>query len=269
VPPAASPSVPASAIGVQTPARQVPWAQAVPSALAAAAGHVPVLGLQVAIVWHSSGVGQGSGFPPVQTPDMHMSVCVQPLVSSQATPSVLAGFEHWPFDGLQVPAVWHISVAGQVTALPAQAPPLQVSPVVQALPSSQVAALLTCAQVPAPLHRSLVQTLLSLVQAVVAAAKQFAAASLHELAHSAPPAQGSPAWPQAPPLQVSTPLQKRPSSQGAVLFVCWQVPVPLQVSSVQALLSLVQALAAALKQFFAVSLHELLQATPPAQGSPA
>ena len=174
---------------MQTPARQVPWLQAVPSGLAAAAGQVPVLGLQVAIVWHSSGVGQGSGFPPVQTPDMHMSVCVQPLVSSQAVPSVLAGFEHVPVDGLQVPAVWHESDAVQVTALPVQLPPLQASPVVQALPSSQVAVLLTCAQVPAPLQRSLVQTLLSLVQAVVAAAKQFPPASLHELLHSAPPAR--------------------------------------------------------------------------------
>jgi hypothetical protein len=237
--------------------------------LAAAAGQLPVPTLQVAITWHSSGVGQTIGFPPVQTPDRHMSVCVQPLPSSQPEPSVLAGFEHVPFVGLQVPAVWHESDAEQVTGLPAQLPPLQASPVVQALPSSHAAVLLTCAQVPAPLQTSFVQTLLSLVQAVLAATKQFPAASLHELLHSAPPAQGSPAWPQAPPLQVSTPLQKTPSSQGAVLFVCRHVPVPLHLSSVQALLSSVQALAAALKQFFAVSLHELLQAAPVAQGSPA
>src|SRR5262249_59951702 len=71
--------------------------------------------------------------------------------------------------------------------------------------------------------------------------KQLWAPSLHVLAHSGPPAHGSPAWVQAPPLQTSAPLQKRPSSHGAVLFGCVHVPVPLHRSSVHGLPSLVQA----------------------------
>ena len=42
----------------------------------------------------------------------------------------------------------------------------------------------------------------------------------------------------APPLQVSAPLQNRPSLQLAVLFVCWQPAAGLHESSVHTLLSL-------------------------------
>src|SRR5689334_17238063 len=142
----------------------------------------------------------------------------------------------------------------QVTGLlPTHAPPLHLSTVVQALPSLQGAVLLVCAQAPAPLQTSSVQTLPSLLQAVAAAAKQFFAPSLPALLHSAPPAQGSPPWLQVPPAQTSAPLQNRPSSQGAALLVWAQAPAPLQASSVQTLLSLLQAVAAAAKQFFAPS----------------
>ena len=48
-----------------------------------------------------------TGLPPVQTPLWQLSVCVQALPSLQAVPFALAGFEHWPVDGLQVPALWH------------------------------------------------------------------------------------------------------------------------------------------------------------------
>jgi hypothetical protein len=48
-----------------------------------------------------------TGLPPVQTPALHASVCVQASPSSHAVPSVFAGFEHVPSVGLQVPAVWH------------------------------------------------------------------------------------------------------------------------------------------------------------------
>src|SRR5439155_19812961 len=51
-------------------------------------------------------------------------------------PIGLAGFEHMPVAGAQVPAWWHSSRAVQTTAVPAAVPPLQVSFVVQALPSS-------------------------------------------------------------------------------------------------------------------------------------
>jgi hypothetical protein len=40
----------------------------VPSALGAAAGQVPEVVLQVAITWHSSGVGQTTAVPLVQVP---------------------------------------------------------------------------------------------------------------------------------------------------------------------------------------------------------
>ena len=50
----------------------------------------------------------------------------------------MVGFEQTPVDWLHVPAVWHWSCAVHVTAVPAQRPAWQVSPVVQALPSLHV-----------------------------------------------------------------------------------------------------------------------------------
>jgi len=63
---------------------------------------------------------------------------------------------------------------------------------------------------------------------------------LHVSLHSAPPAHGSPLCVQTPPLQVSVPSQKSPSSQAAVFGVWAQVPEPLHMSSVQTLPSLLQ-----------------------------
>jgi hypothetical protein len=54
-------------------------------------------------------------------------------------PSGFAGLEQMPLAGSQVPASWHWSEAEQVTGVPPHWPlPLQVSPVVQAAPSSHV-----------------------------------------------------------------------------------------------------------------------------------
>jgi hypothetical protein len=54
-------------------------------------------------------------------------------------PSAFATGVHAPVAALQVPAVWQASAASQTTALPpAQAPARQLSPRVQALPSSHV-----------------------------------------------------------------------------------------------------------------------------------
>src|SRR5206468_488404 len=123
-----------------------------------------------------------------------------------------------------------------------QLPPPQVSAPLQNSPSVQGAVLFGWAQVPAPLHWSLVQPLPSSVHATPTGAKQLSAASLHVDAHSAPPAHGSPACtPQLPPPQVSAPLQNTPSSQGAVLFGWAQVPEPLHWSLVQPLPSSVHA----------------------------
>jgi hypothetical protein len=73
----------------------------------------------------------------VQTPALQTSVWVQLLLSLQLVLSGLAGLEHFPVVGSQVPATWHWSGVGHVTGLaPTHVPLLQVSVLVQALPSS-------------------------------------------------------------------------------------------------------------------------------------
>src|SRR5438128_1649449 len=97
-----------------------------------------------------------------------------------------------------------------VAAAPTHPPPLQVSPLVQALPSSQGLVLLVCVQPVAGLQPSVVQTLPS---------SQLGAA---------PPTH-------VPPLQVSPVVQAFPSLQGLVLLVCVQPVAGLQPSVVQTL----------------------------------
>src|SRR5438552_1129894 len=71
-------------------------------------------------------------------PAVQWSAAVQALPSSHAVPSGLAGSEHAPVAGLQVPGSWHWSGAGQTTALaPVQTPAWQVSLWVHRLPSLQ------------------------------------------------------------------------------------------------------------------------------------
>ncbi|MEE9471062.1 MAG: hypothetical protein V3W32_05030, partial [Gemmatimonadota bacterium] len=95
-------------------------------------------------------------------------------------------------------------------APPTQAPPAQVSDVVQASPSSQDAALFAFTQPLAESHESSVQTFPS---------SQFGAA---------PPTQ-------APPAQVSDVVQASPSSQEAVLSAFTHPVAELHESSVQTL----------------------------------
>src|SRR5206468_11925351 len=79
--------------------------------------------------------------PALRSSDLplsQVSVCVQALPSLQAVPSPLAGSEHAPVAGLQVPALWHWSEAVQTTGLlPVHTPLSQVSVWVQASPSLQ------------------------------------------------------------------------------------------------------------------------------------
>src|SRR5690606_28746198 len=91
-------------------------------------------------------------------------------------------------------------------------------------------------QAPPPSQRSSVQPLPSSPQAVPDGVAQASVDSLQVRLHSTPALQGAPACStQLPPLQVSAPLQNRPSEQGA-LFAGWtQAPLPLQRSSVQPL----------------------------------
>ena len=60
---------------------------------------------------------QVTELPPLQVPLWHVSVCVHALPSLHAVPFVATGFEHTPVLVLHVPAVWHWSLAVQVTAL--------------------------------------------------------------------------------------------------------------------------------------------------------
>jgi hypothetical protein len=56
-----------------------------------------------------------------------------------AVPSGAGGYEHTPLEGLQAPALWQAPGGAHATGEPPrQAPERQVSPVVQALPSSHV-----------------------------------------------------------------------------------------------------------------------------------
>ena len=72
---------------------------------------------------------------PLHTPAWQVSAVVHALPSLQAVPLATGGFEQAPVNGLQVPAVWHWSGAGQATAVPWQTTPWQLSAVVHALPS--------------------------------------------------------------------------------------------------------------------------------------
>src|SRR5262245_2433875 len=75
---------------------------------------------------------------PTQAPASQLSPWVQALPSLQLVPLGLAGFEHTPVCGSQVPALWHWSAAVHSTAVPTQAPASQLSACVQAFPSLQL-----------------------------------------------------------------------------------------------------------------------------------
>jgi hypothetical protein len=128
---------------VQTPFSQVSvLVHALPSLQLSPSGRAgfeqtPVAGLHVPAVWHWSGAGQTTGSVPVQTPAWQVSVLVHALPSLQAAPSERAGFEQTPVEGLHVPALWHWSGVGQVTAVPVHVPFWHVSFCVQRLPSEQ------------------------------------------------------------------------------------------------------------------------------------
>ncbi|SRR6266700_6036491 len=75
--------------------------------------------------------------PPVQVPDWHVAPVVHTSLV-QPVPLLLAVGAGQPDVGEQAPTMWHASAPEQTTAVPpVQVPVWQVSPVVQALPSSQ------------------------------------------------------------------------------------------------------------------------------------
>jgi len=74
--------------------------------------------------------------PDTQAPLAHESPVVHELPSSQLVPSLFTGFEQVPVAELQVPAVWHWSLATQDTGLPpVHVPDTHVSVWVHAFPS--------------------------------------------------------------------------------------------------------------------------------------
>src|SRR5262245_62761026 len=100
---------------------------------------VPVWGSHSPVVWQLSCGWHWRGAPARHAPAWQESAWVQALPSLQLEPSALAGFEHTPVCGSQVPALWHWSLAVQVTGfVPTQVPALQESLCVQALPSLQL-----------------------------------------------------------------------------------------------------------------------------------
>jgi hypothetical protein len=194
----------------------------------------PVAGAQASSVQTLLSLQFGAA-PPTHVPPEHLSVVVQAFPSSQE--AVL-------FACVQPVAGEHESFVQTLLSLqfgaapPTQVPPAQVSPVVQAFPSSQAMPLLACAQPVAGTQESVVQELPSsqfgaapptqvpvalqasaVVQALPSVhplpagscAVQFFPASL-QLSEQFPspsgPGQGLPVWTlQAPAEQVSVPLQ--------------------------------------------------------------
>src|SRR5207244_11892357 len=107
----------------------VQWLPRRPAVPSAAGGfeQVPVTGLQVPPPWHWSRAVQTTAVP-AHMPAWHVSPVVQALPSLQIVPLAATGFEQLPVAGSQVPARWHWSDAGHVTAVPVQVPAWPVSP---------------------------------------------------------------------------------------------------------------------------------------------
>src|SRR5205807_2291393 len=150
---------------------------------------------------------QLGGAPPTQFPPLQASLVVHALPSLQG--AVLLVWTQ-PVAGSQPSSVQRLPSLQLGAGPPVQRPPLQVSLVVQALPSLHGGVLLVCAQPVVGLQLSSVQRLPS---------SQFGAG---------PPMH-------CPPLQASLVVQALPSLQGDVLLVCAQPVAGLQLSSVQGL----------------------------------
>src|SRR5437667_443496 len=106
--------------------------------------------------WHWSSAVQTTGLLPVQTPLWQVSLRVQAAPSSQGVVLLVCV----PAVAWVQPSVVHTLPALQFAAAPpTQLPPEHVSPVVQALPSSQGFVLLVWVQPVAGVQPSVVHTL--------------------------------------------------------------------------------------------------------------
>ena len=168
----------------------------------------PVAGLQESVV-HRLWSSQEMAPPLRQAPSPQVSPEVQALPSSQGTLLLV-----WaqPVAGAQLSVVQRLWSSQSTAEAGLQAPSPQVSPLVQALPSSQASVLLAKTQPVAGSQLSLVQGLAS------------------------SQARVSPLT-QAPTSQVSPLVQALPSSQVRVLFVKTQPEAGSQLSVVQGLAS--------------------------------
>jgi glyoxylate utilization-related uncharacterized protein len=117
----------------------------------------PIAGTQESVVHWLPSLHTGGG-PPTHDPAEHVSFVVQALLSLQA--ATLFTFSQ-PVAGLQESSVQTLVSTQLSGGPPTQAPPEQISPVVQALPSLHVKVLLANTQTP-PWHESVVHTLPSL-----------------------------------------------------------------------------------------------------------
>src|SRR6266849_184134 len=217
----------------------------------------PVAGLHESSVQTLLSLQLG-GDPPTHEPRAQVSLVVQAFPSLHG--AVLLVCAH-PVAGLHEPSVQTLPSSQLGAGPPMQVPPLQVSLVVQALPSLQGLVLWVCTQPVTGLQLSSVQTLLSLqlaagppthapaaqvslvVQAfpslqgpVLLVCTQPVAGTQLSSVQTLPSSQlGAGPPTQVPPLQVSLVVQAFPSLQGLVLLVCTQPVAGLQLSSVQTL----------------------------------
>ena len=199
--------VPAQAFAAQ----MSPLVQALPSSQIAALAvfRQPVTALQESVV-HGLPSLQLSEPPDVHRPPEQVSPVVQALPSVQGT--LLAVYLQ-PVAATQASSV-QVLPSLHVMAVPRQAPAAHLSAEVQALPSSQAATELANTQLP------------------LAASQESDVHGLESLQFLTAPGT------QPEAAQMSPTVQGLPSEQGLALAVCVQPVTGLQLSSVQALLSL-------------------------------
>ena len=127
----------------------LPSLHVVPLPALVCAEHCPVDGLQVPATLHVAAAGQVTGLEPTHAPDWQLSVCVQPLPSSQPAPlAAFVGVGHSPVEGLQVPATLQVGAVHVIVGPGVHVPLWQVSPTVQPLLSLQPVPFATGAHVP-------------------------------------------------------------------------------------------------------------------------
>ena len=190
------------------PLQPSPSVQAVPSLHGSllALCTQPTASLQLSLVHGLSSAQLGT--LPAHEPWKHTSLTLQTWPSSHAAPSLLVCTQ--PLKNPQESMV-HASPSSQSTLLPGlHTPPTQPSPLVQALPSSQLPSVLACVQPLAGSQPSLVQGLPS------------SQPMLSPGAHT-------------PSTHMSAPVQALPSAQAPLVWACTQPPLASQPSLVHGL----------------------------------